>query len=268
MISRFNLFIAFIFLVGCTSQENPIKTEEKNRTEKPVLRENTFASSVEKAHQKESFLKNDVIKFDLLLYFGGAERLRANISLSTDGAMGKYSLEDGTELIYSSDSVFVSENYSNHQRARFSAYTWSYFFLMPYKLNDHGTIWKNYEDSVLNGKAYRTGKLSFEAGIGDAPDDWYIVYAEPESMLINTAAYIVTAGKNQEEAEKDPHAIQYSEYAGIDGIPIAHKWHFYAWRAKEGLTDTLGQASIKNVRFTGIDEADFSIDESFKLVME
>lgn len=229
---------------------------------------NSFAKLVHSAHEKGSFLNKKTIHFNLKLFFGGNERLNGKISLSTDGTKGKYEMQDESTLIFRHDSVFISENYSNSERARFAAYTWSYFFLMPYKLDDPGTIWSAYEDTLLNGETFKTAKLSFEAGTGDAPDDWYIVYADPNSMLMNTAAYIVTAGKSKEEAEKDPHAIKYSEYSDIDGIPIAHRWDFYAWKADSGLTDTLGYAILENIKFDSYDESEFTLDETAKLILE
>jgi len=269
MINRTQLGLAtLLILTSCTSQTS----SNNNATESVLESENkpasTFATKIQEAHEKKEFLKKDVISFDLQLFFGGKERLNGKIKLATDGTKGRYSLKGGTELIFKHDSVLVSDNYSNQNRARFAAYTWSYFFLMPYKLNDPGTIWENYSDSLLNGTLYKTGKLTFEAGTGDAPDDWYIVYADPESMIMNTAAYIVTAGKSQEQAEKDPHAIQYSGYSEIDGIPIAHRWDFYAWRPKLGLNDTLGYAILENIHFDTFDELEINLDEGFKLIME
>jgi hypothetical protein len=44
-------------------------------------------------------------------------------------------------------------------------------------------------------------KLSFESGTGDAPDDWYVVYADKATNLIEKL-HIVT--KMSEEAEKKP----------------------------------------------------------------
>jgi hypothetical protein len=53
-------------------------------------------------------------------------------------------------------------------------------------------------------------------------DDWYVVYANATTHLIEK--YIVTA-KAEKKKPKKLHAIQYLEYTTIDGIPIA-KWVF------------------------------------------
>jgi hypothetical protein len=83
------------------------------------------------------------------------------------------------------------------------------------------------------------------------------MYADEKSNLIQCAAYIVTAGgSTQEEAEKDPHAIEYTNYIEVDGIPFAQNWKFWGWQPAEGLTDQLGEATITNIQFVDL-EADF-----------
>ena len=266
MRSKISLNILIVlFFVSCDSGDEP-KVSESNDYNSHSSPQ--FSVSVQKAHSFKKFRELKTVSFDLQLFFGGKERLLGEINLLTDGTKGEYKLSNGERIFFSQDSVYINSKYSNPGRARFAAYTWSYFFLMPYKLNDPGTIWENYNDSTLNGDTFKTGKLSFKAGTGDAPDDWYIVYADPESMLMKTAAYIVTAGKSQDEAEKDPHAIQYSQYKEINEIPMAHRWDFYSWRKDSGLTDTLGYAILKNIQFGAFDESDLKFDESMKLVKE
>ena len=68
-------------------------------------------------------------------------------------------------------------------RNRFYIFTWSYFFLFPYKLGDPGTVWESYENNKLADKIFDTQKLTFKNDVGDSPDDWYIVYADPKSNV-------------------------------------------------------------------------------------
>jgi hypothetical protein len=67
------------------------------------------------------------------------------------------------------------------------------------------------------------------------------------------AAYIVTLKAGKEEAEKNPHAIQYLEYKDVDGIPIATKWIFWAWEDGKGLTDEIGHATLTDIKFVKAD---------------
>lgn len=249
MTFRMILFALAIFsLAACSDNPTPAATaQEDTATEAPAPE--TFSEKVETAHHKTDFLEHAAIQFDLQLFFGGTERLNGTLTLSTDSRQGLIATKDGKKIYYQYDKVFFAPETTNVKGTRFSAYTWSYFFLLPYKLNDGGTVWSDYPDKTLNGEPYLTGKLSFTPGTGDAPDDWYIVYADTETLLTEVAAYIVTAGKSQAEAEEDPHAIQYLDYQKVDGIPIATQWKFWGWQADQGLTDQLGEATISNISF-------------------
>jgi hypothetical protein len=47
------------------------------------------------------------------------------------------------------------------------------FFLSSHVL---GTIWNEYDNKEKTLQIIR--KLTFKSGTGDAPDDWYVVYAD------------------------------------------------------------------------------------------
>ncbi len=218
----------------------------------------SFSEKVTAAHGGNVFSQKEALSFDIVLNFGGKERLRGEMTLSTDSRQGIIEYTDGTRLEWSDGEVKHDKDISESS-ARFSAYTWSYFALMPYKLNDKGTIWTDYPNKVMGGKEYDVKKLSFEDGVGDASEDWYVVYADKQNHLMSVAAYIVTAGGTVEEAEKDPHAIKYSDYVIIDGVPIATAWTFWGWTADDGLTDKLGEATITNPDFITLEEDAFEL---------
>lgn len=224
----------------------------------------SFASLVESAHHKESFIAKDVVVFDLILTFGGNERLNGQISLSTDSRMGKIVENNGDQLYYEDDRVFYKDRDSlDVEKVRFKAYTWSYFFLMPFKLTDPGTVWEDYSPKTLNDDTYKAEKLMFKSEVGDSPDDWYIVYADTNDYRMYAAAYIVTYSKSKEDAEVDPHAIVYENYTKIDGIPFAQKWTFWEWR--DGvLTKQLGEAQLSNFQFKSASEVSFTAPDHFK----
>lgn len=226
--------------------------------------EASFAEKIETAHHKIEFQREKAIEFDILLVFGNKTRLLGKMTLLTDGTKGLIEEKNGDQLYFDHDDIYLDSNLTSLEGARFKAYTWSYFFLFPYKLTDPGTVWNPYSDSILDGKTYDTGKLTFESGAGDADQDWYIVYADQETNLVHAAAYIVTANKSKEEAEKDPHAILYADYKQVNGVPIAQKWSFYEWTEKDGLTNKLGQADLTGIRFVEVDSTFFNPPVGFE----
>lgn len=262
MFKKAILFFCLITAIAACNSSAPSPEaatieDSLGKTPATTTHTNAYVASVEKAHQKAIFLKQEAIQFDITLRFGGKERLKGTMTFTTDSGKGLLDLEGGEKIYYNGDKIFIAPDNDKIASARFSAYTWSYFFLLPYKLSDSGTVWEDYQPDTLAGATYLAQKLSFEAGTGDAPDDWYITYVNQETNLIDIAAYIVTAGgTSQEEAEVDPHAIEYTNYTTINGVPIAQDWKFWEWRTEGGLTKQLGDANLTNIRFVDL-TADF-----------
>lgn len=225
-----------------------------------------FVEKIEQAHQKEKFLSKEAIQFNIKLDFGGKERLNAKMTLLTNSTKGILELKDGAKIIFNQDKVFYSPDVPNEKSVRFDAYTWGYFFLYPSKLSDPGTKWNAYDNKEADHNNYNTQKLTFESGTGDAPDDWYVVYANKKDNLIEKAAYIVTLNGNKEEAEKNPHAIQYLDYKEIDGVPIATKWLFWEWKEGKGLTKAIGNATLTDIQFITVAEDTFTPAADFKSI--
>ncbi len=252
------LFTLAVLLTFLSCGNEPTKTEAP-QTVKKIL--SPYVSTVTEAHQLGKFSSKKVLQADLQLFFRGNERLNATLTLTTDSRRGKITLKDGKEIYINDNIVKASPEFDKPLSVRFDAYTWSYFLLLPYKLTDEGTKYSSFTSDSLNNEKYLTQKLSFGSGVGDAPDDWYILYADEKTKLLTAAAYIVTKGKNIEEAEKEPHAIKYEDYITVDGIPFASKWTFWDWSEKEGLSNQLGNANITNIKF--IDDASFEAPKDF-----
>ncbi len=254
-----NYILAFAILafIGCKDEtKNDSKKEEVIMTEpnggigngavSPAV---AFAQGIESAHNKADWNNKRAVSFDISLSFGGQERLNGKVTSLTNSSKVRIDKKNGTQLIYDGKEVYLCPSNADAKGARFDMFTWQYFFSIPFKLTDPGTKWESMESVQLNGNPYDVGKLSFENNIGDAPDDWYVVYQERQSGLLHAAAYIVTFGTEQEKAEQNPHAIVYSDYKVIEGIPVATKWSFHNWGKTTGFGDKIGEATISNVVF-------------------
>ncbi len=212
--------------------------------------ENVYVESIEKAHKKEEFLNHKAISFNASILFGGKEHITGKFTMLTNSSKIRIDKKDETKLIYNGDKVFLCPENANEKGARFDMFTWTYFFGLPYKLSDPGTKWELQNPRTLDGAEHQTAKLTFEKGVGDAPDDWYILYSDNQNVL-QAAAYIVSFGSDGDisKAEADPHAIRYKDFKMIDGIPFATKWEFYGWTQEKGLTEKLGEATITDITF-------------------
>jgi hypothetical protein len=265
-------FLAFVLLalIGCKDEtKNDQKNEEIIMTEPDggigdgaVSPDVVFAKGIESAHNKTDWDNKRAVSFDISLSFGGQERLNAKVTSLTNSSKIRIDKKNDTQLIYDGNKVYLCPANAEAKGARFDMFTWQYFFSIPFKLTDPGTKWEALESVELNGNPYDLGKLSFEKNIGDAPDDWYVVYQERQSGLLHAAAYIVTLGTEQEKAEENPHAIVYSDYKVVSGIPIATKWSFHNWNSTDGFGDQIGEATISNVVFFNADDSLFEEPEN------
>ena len=145
-------------------------------------------------------------------------------------------------------------------------FSWTYFFAFPHKLSDPGTSWSATSELKWGEANAETAKLTFGSGIGDSPDDWYVVYKEPETNLLAGAAYIVTFGKGVAKAEKDPHAVKYNKYTVVDGVQVPTSFTINNWNKEDGYLDELGQVEISNVKFVDPSDQLFSKPENAVLV--
>ncbi|GHC64938.1 DUF6503 family protein [Ulvibacter litoralis] len=268
------IILLLVLIVAATAcNETKKNTEEKAI---PVEKDNgigdgavslsdAFAQGIEKAHNKEGYTSKKAISYDLLLHFNGKLRLDVKVTSLTNSSKIRYDFKDGSSIIYDGSEVYLSPANKELKSARFDIFTWSYFMSMPFKLTDPGTQWSGFEQKMINEEEVSRAKLSFKSDVGDTSDDWYMVYTDPETNLLNYAAYIVTFGKTVEKAEAAPHAIAYTNYTVVDGVAIADMWDFYNWSdEKELYGDSIGNATLTNITF--LDDADFTVPADSKIV--
>lgn len=118
--------------------------------------------------------------------------------------------------------------------ARFWALTPYYFVAIPFVLADPGVKLATMPPIELEGKPYNRIKATFEAGTGDAPDDYYIVYLEPSSSRLRAVSYIVSYKGFFPEGGHSPEKLMY--YDGdqtVEGITLPT--HYRTFSLKEGL---------------------------------
>ncbi|HEA29265.1 MAG TPA: hypothetical protein ENH91_04615 [Leeuwenhoekiella sp.] len=243
----------------------PVEANKGTGAGAPSLEE-AFVQNIQSAHHKKEFLEHPAVAFDLDLNFNGKDRFDARITMLTNSSKTHMDKPDGSSLVFTGDKAYLSPATATDANAHFNMFTWPYFFALPYKLSDSGAKLETTGQKELEGKAHETYKLTFDAGTGDTPDDWYIIYLN-EDRTIHAAAYIVTFGKGRAKAEKDPHCIVYGDYSKVQGVPIATSWKFYNWSEAKGLQgEPIGEASLTNMNFTNPGRNLFEQPESSTLI--
>lgn len=133
---------------------------------------------------------------------------------------------DGEKVWLDQDSTYYAP-----QRARFYHNLMFYFYAMPFVLGDDGITYTDVDALDFKGTSYPGTKISFDAGVGDAPDDEYILYRDPKTNEMAWLAYTVTYGKN-EKSDRFSY-IKYDQWTTVNGVKLPSKLHWY--KTEEGV---------------------------------
>lgn len=120
------------------------------------------------------------------------------------------------------------------ENPRFWALTPYYFVGVPFVLTDEG-IKLEYEGEItFEGNTYNQVRVTFGNGMGDAPDDFYVLYLDTESSRIGGLRYVVSYPgfykKGEHSAEK--HMTYYGAQTS-GGILFPKSIRTYAWAGKK-----------------------------------
>jgi hypothetical protein len=110
-------------------------------------------------------------------------------------------------------------------RARFYHNLIFYFYAMPFLMADDGIIYSDVAPLEMDGISYPGIKIGYEANIGDAPDDNYLLYYHPETKKMTWLGYTVTYGK---DSESDKYSfINYNKWQEINGLLLPEELTWY-----------------------------------------
>ena len=128
-----------------------------------------------------------------------------------------------------------SENWKVPAPPRFLALLHYYFSNLPWLTRDRGVRLASEGTAKLPGEAteYRTVRMTFDAGVGDSPRDYYVLYVHPATRRLRAIEYIVTyAGALPEGLDASPpNLLLYQEHATVDGLVVPTRYEIFQ---KEG----------------------------------
>lgn len=225
-----------------------------------------FIESIERATGKSAYLKREAVALDLNLQFGGKDRVVGTMIFETNGDRSRIDFSDGTIMLFDGKDAMISPENHPAPKPRFELLTWPYFVELPFKLNDPGTFLEIESSRTTDGREMPTARLRFAEDIGDTPDDWYLLYKDPTTDLLDTVGYIVTYGRSAAEGEKKPHSIVYSKYVPVQGVQFATDWKFYNWSAERGISgEPIGRATLSDIRFVKLTAETFRRPDSYRI---
>ncbi|RNC86812.1 MAG: hypothetical protein ED556_05150 [Winogradskyella sp.] len=129
-------------------------------------------------------------------------------------------------------TLWVTEKDGNEYtgNARFYKGLMMYFYAMPFIVGDDGIIYEDAEALTFEGKTYPGILISYESGIGESPNDQYIVYYDAATGKMEWLAYTVTFGK--EEKSKQFRYIRYNDWKKFNGLVLPNSISWY--KVEEG----------------------------------
>lgn len=264
---RITIVLVLLCLIGYSCKQTNTQSSKAPSVEEeyPETNHPEFVSKMEVAHHKRSLLNHGIVCFNLDMTFG-TRNTKMKLFTTPNSSAIRLDKKDGASTVVLDGQMYTDADSSGWRSEKFGVFTYQYFFMAPYKFSDEGTVWEKMTDIEIDGKKMNRAKLTFESGTGDAPDDWYIVHSDPDSHIIKLIGYIVTGGGTSvEEAEQNAHAVRYSDYKDIDGIPFATKWEFYDYNQTLGLGKKIGEGLIKNIELMDVvDQFDIIEDGTYQ----
>ena len=124
-----------------------------------------------------------------------------------------------------------SENWAMPMPPRFLALLDYYFLNLPWLASDPGVNLSEVSEGQIPGDPteYRTVKMTFDPGTGDTPDDYYVLYVDPETDRLKATEYIVTyrAVLGEGEESTTPHLLVYDEWTEVGGLTVPTHYTIY-----------------------------------------
>jgi len=231
--------------------------------EAPGIEAKGFAAKIEAAHGGSVYGKPP-IHADLEVEFGGGSMLAGKLVYDPNTGRSRIETASGGLATFDGQDAWTLDmaTAEGMPPPRFHLFTWAWFLAAPWKLSDPGSRIDEPKPRQLQDRELSSARLTYDAGVGDTPDDWYVVYANEKNHALAAVAYIVTFGKSVEEANKEPHAAKYDEFQTVDGLQVPKVVSFWNWNEKDGLMgDAIGVLTFSNVRFATAEDHLFAKPE-------
>ena len=133
--------------------------------------------------------------------------------------------------------------------ARFWALTPYYFVGMPFVLADPGVNLERAGQMEAEGRTYDLLRATFDAGTGDAPDDYYYLLLDPETRQVGGVRYVVSYPGFFPEGGATPEKLMlYDGAQTASGITFQEGFRSFAW-TDAGMGEPSARGTLAAVRF-------------------
>lgn len=149
---------------------------------------------------------------------------------------------DGEEVWLQQDSSYFGGS------ARFYHNLYFYFIAMPFVLADPGINYEDVPALSYEGVDYPGIKISYEAKVGDSPDDNYILYYHPETFQMAWLAYTVTY---RSKAPSDNFKlILYTDWKDSNGLILPRTLTWFKYENGEAVEPARDPMMVSDMVFS------------------
>ena len=133
---------------------------------------------------------------------------------------------------------------------KFWALTPIYFLGQPFILDGEGVNLERLANTVYKDTSQDVIKVTFDAGTGDAPDDYYILYFQEDTHLLSAIRYIVSYPAYFKDGGHLPE--KFMEVLGaetVDGINFPTSYKTYWLTADEKPGAYITKIDVSDIKF-------------------
>lgn len=127
---------------------------------------------------------------------------------------------------FDGENVWVNPPSENAAGQRMRYNLMFYFYAFPFVVGDPGVNYETLAPIELGGQAYNAIKITYDSGIGDAPNDSYIILSNQETNAMDWLMYTATFGGAPSERYS---LIKYEGWKEMGGVilPSSLQWYQY-----------------------------------------
>ncbi len=246
--------LTLCFLASCSSSK---KVSEETLNGRSLVR-----ASIDAHGGIDAWRKSGALKFRWIYNMSDLGKVVDTVQIVDPVSMDAIHTVPGTDQSFGhrAGQYWASPSASNFAPpARFWTLTPFYFIGIPFVFDDDNA---NFEilsaTKTFQGQEYIQVKVSYEQGVGDSPDDYYVLLIDPNTELTRGAYYTVTSPLVNKTGEIVEKFITLDDLSDVNGLKLAGSHSTYTMQ--DGvIQEKLRSTEIRDTQFLARGEVDFSI---------
>lgn len=191
-----------------------------------------MGAAIEKHGGLEKWFSNGPLEFRFRYAPADGKKVRDSVqTIDTWRSLAVHHAPDSQDKKFGWDGKKAWKTYDDEAiNPRFWSLTPYYFVAVPFVFADKGVKLADAGEITFEDRTYDLVKATFEAGTGDAPDDFYIVYIDRETKAIGGVRYVVSyPGFFPDGGHSPEKFMKYDGAQTVDGITFAKTFRTFKW---------------------------------------